>query len=75
MNEFDLEVPDVHPLYRDPILGWTCLRHGGCAPAVALHNVEQWHMTFPPSGPTRAVMAQHTYTTRCDGFHEPGPCP
>jgi hypothetical protein len=29
-----------------------------------------------PNPPARAVLfAQHTYTTACDGLHEPGPCP
>jgi hypothetical protein len=73
MSELGDEVPDVHPLYRDPVQGWTCLRHGGCAPAVALRNVDQWHVTFPPTGPTR--VAQHTWSQACDGAHEPGPCP
>jgi len=28
---------------------------------------------YTPAGYQGA--AQHTYTTACDGFHDPGPCP
>jgi hypothetical protein len=31
------------------------------------------HLSITPAGYQGA--AQHTYTTACDGFHEPGQCP
>lgn len=75
MADLHGEIPEVHPLYRDPVHGWKCLRHDGCIAANALRSAEQWHLIFPPSGPTRAMVAQHTYTPACDGIHPPGPCP
>lgn len=73
MTDLQNEIPDVHPLYRDPLHGWMCLRHGGCEPALTLRQVDMWNVRFPPAGPTR--MAQHTYTQQCDGIHDPGSCP
>ena len=71
MSDLDLEVPDVHPIYQDPVHGWMCLRHGGCKPALVLRD---W-FTKTEVEVQGVLMAQHTYTAQCDGIHEPGPCP
>jgi hypothetical protein len=45
----------------------------GCACSGTIFGCAGHPATFTPIGYRGA--AQHTYTTACDGFHEPGPCP
>lgn len=73
MTDLQNEIPEVHPLYRDPMHGWTCLRHGGCGPALILRDAEAGRVIYQPV--TYYPGAQHTYSPLCDGIHDPGPCP
>jgi len=72
-GELMAEVPEVHPLYRDPVHGWTCLRHGGCGPALVLRDTEAQRAVHQPV--SHYPGASHTWSPLCDGLHPLGPCP